>query len=1016
MKHFFFHRFNLLHASALLGLALVFPGTNLGAPAPATQPQPARLSLLRSDAQGAVLDLSVPDYQVSAERLGQQRLQVSGAESTATLAQPEMPVFPALLGVPPGAQVALHIRDIDTVAVERALTLPSVPQPLPISEDFQPGILAANPDDRLSGGDACYPSAPARITDDAWLRDQRIVRVELYPLQYCPEQQRLLWHRQLQVELTWASSVEASADWQAASADPFAEPILQQALLNYAAARSWRVAPQRSSAGAAQPAAEAARYKIGVDRDGLYRLSYADLQAAGMPVDTVDPRTFRLSSQGRDVAINVAGEADGSFDPDDTVLFYGEQLRTRAVSDTIILDGTLVTADTVVSRTYADATEYTGENVYWLDVGDAPGPRMAQVDATPQGASTPAFFRDTVRAEQSTEWWTWHFTSRDPWFWSRLTTSASITGTYTTTLTAPVDTMQLATVRGELVARAANDAAGPDHRTRATINGTLVEDTTWDGRIRHRFTGQVPQAALQDGDNDLALAVIAQPALGADDIFFDWFEVEYDRRFVAIDDQLRFTYAEGGTWQYAIGGFSAAAIQVYDITTLYAPRMLLHPAVAVDGATYQASFQVTQPASATYIAATATAFKAPRSIVRMTPTDLRAATNGADYIFITHRDFYTATLALADYRVAQGLRTTVVDIDDLYNEFNDGIYHPVAIKRFLAYAYATWQPPAPQYALLVGDGHWNFKRYNPDRYGAPPIFIPPNLAWVDPWQGEVDSTGQLAAVVGDDILPDLAIGRLPVNTVAELQAVIDKIIAYEQGDNLGDWQNRLVFVADNTPDSAGDFVASAESVISATLPADVQASRIYLDDLCGPPANPPQPCPAATQAITATLNTSGAFVLTYIGHGSIQSWAKEQALTVDTVAALSNGNWLPLVLSMTCLDGYWIHPALPSLAETLVRSPTQGAIAAFAPTGLGLATGHDVMLEGFYTSVLADGARQLGPASAAAKLALFATGSNLDLIHTFTVIGDPALRLPLPSDPPQAQLPVYLPLITRPSN
>ena len=134
----------------------------------------------------------------------------------------------------------------------------------------------------------------------------------------------------------------------------------------------------------------------------------------------------------------------------------------------------------------------------------------------------------------------------------------------------------------------------------------------------------------------------------------------------------------------------------------------------------------------------------------------------------------------------------VVDVADLYDDFNDGIYSPVAIRNFLAYAYANWTAPAPQYVLLVGDGHWNFKGYGQATYGVPdPIYMPPMLARVDPFQGEVDSTNLLAAIVGDDIMPDLMIGRFPVNNKQELDAIIDKTIAYETGANLANppaWQ------------------------------------------------------------------------------------------------------------------------------------------------------------------------------------------------------------------------------------
>ncbi len=230
-------------------------------------------------------------------------------------------------------------------------------------------------------------------------------------------------------------------------------------------------------------------------------------------------------------------------------------------------------------------------------------------------------------------------------------------------------------------------------------------------------------------------------------------------------------------------------------------------------------------------------------------------------MFITHRDFITATQVLADYRAAQGLRTRVINVDDVYNQYNDGIFHPIAIKNFLRDAYLTWPAPAPVYVALVGDGHWNFKGYAISGYATPanaPIYMPPNLNWVDPWQGEVDSSSYLAAVSGSDVFPDMAIGRILVNSVAELNTVISKTMAFEQAGILP-YQRRALFVADNIPDpaGAGDFIASSEAAINYVSP-NFAIDRIYENDFGCVSLSP---CPAVNYALTNTLNLTSALFL-----------------------------------------------------------------------------------------------------------------------------------------------------------
>ena len=89
--------------------------------------------------------------------------------------------------------------------------------------------------------------------------------------------------------------------------------------------------------------------------------------------------------------------------------------------------------------------------------------------------------------------------------------------------------------------------------------------------------------------------------------------------------------------------------------------------------------------------------------------------------------------------------------------------------------------------------------------------MPPNLAFVDPWQGEVDSANLLAAVVGDDILADVLIGRVPVALVAEFNTIIGKILDYESSATAS-WQQEILFAVDD-PDAAGDFEALAQGLI-----------------------------------------------------------------------------------------------------------------------------------------------------------------------------------------------------------
>jgi hypothetical protein len=1004
---------------ATIGLALQ---STSKAQATAAGALTAGVRVVRADQDGVVLDVTVPTYTVEKVVVASgtfQRLQVDGLEQ---LTQPDLPQLPkavALIGIPPEAQISVHILQDDAIPVRDRWRLLLAPSPLPAQDEAQPGRWQSSDNSELLTGLSIYPARPMRIVETAWMRDQQLARLEVYPFQYQPASASLVWHRHLVVEVRFEKTgqtdralAEARALVTATVPDASFEAILSRTLVNYEVARAWRGTPATASRAAAfslQSPWTEPRYRIGVNQDGLYRITYADLQAAGFITSSIDPRHFHMTNQGSTVALQVSGEADGQFNSGDFILFYGQKLRGDKLAAQYASEGDnyLTYPDTCWKAEFNAfmVERYTNENVYWLTVETTPGLRITTVNGTPGGsAPQAAYYTATVRAEQSHRWRTFTMTGEDPFFWEFVSVGdpANVaTSTFTTTLTALSGSVYSATVRGEVVATTSSSGVNPDHHTRFVWNNAAVplEDSTWDGPRRHRFTGQVASADLHEGTNDLNLGLERVTGLNGDTLLFDWFELDYRRRLQAENDQLIFTGDQIGARRYQVGNLSSSSVYIYDVSDPLAPRRVLSPAVTSNSGVYTASFEVTHTQPVTYFVASAAAIRLPKTVTKYAPSiDLTSPANRADYIMITPRAFVTTVQRLADYREAQGLRVQIVDLDDVFNQFTDGIYHPIAIKAFLQHAYEQWQQPAPQYVLLVGDGHSNFNAYSiTTKWNTvppfTPIYMPPNLSWVDPWQGEVDSANLLATVAGADLLPEMFIGRMPVSSAEELNRIISKTIAYESAPSQ-DWQRRLTFIADSTPDSAGDFVALSEEAIHSYAPPGFAADRIYEDDFG---CTNVVPCPAVNYAITNTLNQTGALLLNYVGHGSTYRWSHESILVGADLSSVTNLDRLPVILSWTCLDGFWSHfdtQIESGLMEGMLRSPNGGAVATFSPTGLGVATGHDALQRGFYRAVFEDGVQRLGPATLAAKLELYAAGHDYDLLNTFTILGDPALRLP----------------------
>lgn len=759
--------------------------------------------------------------------------------------------------------------------------------------------------------------------------------------------------------------------------------------------------------------------KVVVSQDGIYRIAPADLEAAGWDLAAIDPASLGLSSRGRPVAIRVPGEADGRLDSGDFVEFYGQRFRGDEMAE-----------------------KYSDANVYWLAAGGVPGPRMAEAAVAPSGAPfAPDSFWTTHRAEENHEWYTHHaldWPTRDTWWWKRMTVRGSGDFPLPTQLPAPANEVYSATLKLELGTR--NEVGA--HHVQARLNGLArpALDVVFSNHQLFRAEADVPGGALLDGSNVLTLTVLtdlaaAEPIssrwsqrlgldeieaeagrgrsgdqdvaeagllVAADDLYANYYELRYRRLYQADQGVLQFSSDITATQTFRVGGFASADLLLYEISNPLQPRRLtgFQLGFAGDGGRRLSAQLAAGPASQ-FLALEAARVMQPDAITPPLLSNVRSPANGADWIVISHGDFLAEAQHLASYRASHdGFRTAAVDVAELYEQFNDGIFHPEAIRRFIAYAVENWQPPAPQYVLLLGDGNWNFKGLGQENYGPPdPNWIPPYLVWADPWQGEVPSDNAFVALDEASPLPSLAIGRLPARTAAEAALMVDKIIAYEAQPTLpfAAWKRRVLYVADNA-DSSGAYSDVAEAIIRNYLPDWLRPQRVFLDVTHTDPA-------AATQDIIRAID-DGVSMVTYLGHGSVTRWTAERIWETSKVTQLSNVDRLPLVITLNCLDGYFAHGNAQeqAMAEVMLRYPSGGSVAAWSPAGLGTTWAENILHQGLLENILQNGQRRLGPATMAARQALYQADSDNELLHTMTIFGDPALKLSLPGW--QTSLPV----------
>jgi len=309
-------------------------------------------------------------------------------------------------------------------------------------------------------------------------------------------------------------------------------------------------------------------------------------------------------------------------------------------------------------------------------------------------------------------------------------------------------------------------------------------------------------------------------------------------------------------------------------------------------------------------------------------------------------------------------------LEDIYDEFSDGLTEPPAIRRFLRYATQQWAVP-PQYVLLAGEGTYDYLNARGTGDNLVPTMLVPTphgLQASDGWYADFDN----------ELVPQLAIGRLPALNAAELDRLVAKVIAYENGEG-GRWKQDVLLAADN-PDDGGDFPGSSDHVESLT-PPDYTVQRVYLSD---------HTLPEARALLLSAFNRGSIFV-NYFGHGGLDLMASERLFDIAAANTLTNAARQPVVVSLSCAIGQFALPGFDCLSEVLMLSPG-GAVAVWSPSGASYNKGANALADIFYRQVFREGEAILGDAILKALRQYEVPGLTY-MKGIYNLLGDPAMKL-----------------------
>ncbi|MFI5145103.1 MAG: type IX secretion system sortase PorU, partial [Ignavibacteria bacterium] len=676
--------------------------------------------------------------------------------------------------------------------------------------------------------------------------------------------------------------------------------------------------------------------------DGIYKITKSFLESAGINLSNVDPGKIKMYGNGGDmlpvdfssprvtdldeIPIYIRGDSDGHFDENDYILFYGRSVNNWAL-------------DSVFHKFNHYLNIYSGINYYWICLNTANyGKRMQVIPSDNNPGLVPSSFREMIFYEpelfnlnsEGNVWLGNGSSNGQSVYWNN--TLAGLEDNTNILYKIKVASRVLDWYTNYMLLKEVNSSMSDFYFPLGTIAGgwgpwIWTGDTNFIINSSQKNNGELSSFRGTFFTNDPS---------GLD--YLDWMEIQYSRRLNSVSgDFLRITDTNKNvTVQYNVSPFSGSQVRIFD-ASVHDSVKIISPLIL---SANNVRFQKMQSKDAKYFVVGPNGYKTPSGISPKFPNqNLHNITDGADFIIISYKDFIPAANRLKAKREAPGpgdpsyLKTIVVDVEQIYNEFSGGLLDPVAIRDFIKYSYDNWTRK-PSFVCLLGDGSFDYKNIRVQTTD----FIPPYEVCT-PDIDQINSNAMDAFFVQltpGHLRPDLAIGRIPAGSLDAANAYMDKLDCYEDGNYNGFWKNKFMFVADDgyTPNGndGPEFTNQSEDIANLFTPKTIEPEKVYL--IMYPAVITPQGRrkPAANADIIKNWN-NGCTAVHYIGHGAPDVWANEYVFENNTtIPALNNSCRYPFVSVASCDFGKFDVPFSSCGAELLTISANKGSIGTLAAT------------------------------------------------------------------------------------
>lgn len=900
--------------------------------------------------------------------------------------EPWLPLENVNIGIPYNCKPRIRILNDDKISYSNKFIVP-FPESDPAFE--KPDVENVNIE--IYSKNKFFPANPAEIKPSFIFRYARIIPLNVSPYQFNPVTRELIFNKKILVRIDF---YQTGVDNRIPVKDQMTNGFLNNSVINPDIAKNWLSKKEflytsSQSVNNYWYNPNKNYYKFYLKEKGVYRVSCNELISAGVPLSSTQPiETLELFNNGVSVPIDVVDQDDDSFfNNEDYFQFVGYPPPPSP-------------------NTYLNI--YNRSNVYWFSYqSDSTGKMYKDINGYPQNYDkTYQATRHVLHFEKDSIYERLGYSNDenvDYWFWGKATAQDghAVFGFEDRFGEFPNKNQDSnhVTLRVQMQGMTNSPWCDTDHKAEISLTDQLIGTKIWDGQESQLFEKDFYVSSdsirIYPAGNRINIWVrgdICQ-LVDNDEIRINWYEFEYWRNLKTAANNFIFKSCDTGVLRFWMFDWQR------DNMKIYIPernKIITNPNITNDQYNSVLFVDTTNTGTEYFCVADDYSLSVD-SIIIDEPSNLRDVSNGADYIIITHTDFMSAAQELSEFRSADfpdtsitNVRIKVIDVKQIYDEFSYGLLNPYALRDFVKYAFENWQKPSPSYIVLLGDMSYDYRHL---LVSSRPNFIP-SIPYFATGYGQAASDNLIVCISGDDdVVPDLAIGRISCETIQEANTLINKLKKYPEDQTKAWRENSILLASGLDEEDENDKGFNDSSLLLGNtyiFPYGYTATYVFRY-----PTKPEHtPYFGEGPRMRDEIN-KGAALVNYYGHGGGLQW--DLVFTDDDIDLLENTGRLPFVISVTCYTAHFDNQKI--FGEHFNLKEDKGSIAFFGSSGLtywgvGKAINNYIFNDFFVKRDFV-----VGKAILYAKNTVPSVGSYAIQLNLLTYLGDPVLKLAIPEHP-----------------